>query len=299
MELLRRAVLTGALLTSLWLLRLAPLDPLLTIAPVDFARMQQEEARSVPDEQKTEAQRRRAVLPLSVYIEEFLQYNVVSASGPEWDRFLRSIDERTKALGPGAGVFVRPVDPPMANATEKLAAGGGTTYVSFTRPDVDVYYRVTQHRWTREDFPLGTRQGVPVPPASLFYPFRRLGWALMFGGIALFLLVPTRPASVRRPRVLEATGLVAGLFAFALPLFLIGGSAQALTRTPGLTASCWMVTAIGAHLFAAPWRNAPHPIAATVTRIDARFLREGLVFLLMALGPLGFVIWGTMVLWNR
>lgn len=76
--------------------------------------------------------------------------------------------------------------------------------------------------------------------------------------------------------------------AFAIPAWVVGGSVQALTTAPGLTASCWLIAAIGVHLFAAPFRTAPDPL-----------LRAGLVFLLMALGPLSFLIWGTMILWNR
>lgn len=105
MELLRRAILMGTLLSGLWLVRLAPLDPLLTISPADFAHQQRLEALSVPDAVKTEAQRRRAALPLSVYIEEFVQYNVVPASGAEWDRFLGGIDQRA-THSPSGAVFV-------------------------------------------------------------------------------------------------------------------------------------------------------------------------------------------------
>jgi len=42
MELLRRALLVGCVLPGLWLLRLAPLDPLLTVVAVDFAARQRQ-----------------------------------------------------------------------------------------------------------------------------------------------------------------------------------------------------------------------------------------------------------------
>src|SRR5512136_3298870 len=99
MELLRRALLVGCILPGLWLLRLAPLDPLLSVVPVDFAVQQKREAASVPDDRKTEAQRRRALLPLPVYVEEFLQYNVFPGVGPEWDRFLHEIDDLQQGEG--------------------------------------------------------------------------------------------------------------------------------------------------------------------------------------------------------
>src|SRR6476659_421496 len=114
MELLRRALLVGCALPGLWLLRLAPLDPLLTIVPEDFAARQKQEAASVPDDRKSEAEMRRAVLPLPVYVEEVVQYNVFPAAGPQWDRLLGGIDNleprRTAGSGPGA--------PTNANLTE-------------------------------------------------------------------------------------------------------------------------------------------------------------------------------------
>src|SRR6185436_17538744 len=103
MELLRRTLLVGCVLPGLWLLRLTPLDPLLTVAPVDFAARQRQEASSVPDDRKTEAELRRALIPLPVYVEEVVQYNVFSAVGPQWDRLLDDIDaiEKRKAGGFG------------------------------------------------------------------------------------------------------------------------------------------------------------------------------------------------------
>ena len=51
------------------------------------------------------------------------------------------------------------------------------------------------------------------------------------------------------------------------------------------------------HVFAGPWRNVPDPLIADSPR--ALFLREGLVFLAMALGPLAFLVTPSMILWNR
>jgi hypothetical protein len=117
MEFLRRALLVGCCLAGLWLLRLAPLDPLVSIGRIDFAQRQQDEARSVPDDRKTDAERRRAELPLSVYIEEDLQYNVFSASGPEWDRFLATIDAARTPAGASRRVVRRSVRVARPNTT--------------------------------------------------------------------------------------------------------------------------------------------------------------------------------------
>jgi hypothetical protein len=318
MELLRRALLIGCVLPGLWLLRLAPLDPLLSVVPVDFAAIQKAEAASVPDDRKTEQQRRRAEIPLPVYIEEVLQYNVFSASGPEWERLLQGIDEAAIGAGasrdlarrrsrdlpkPGGGarpVFFRSDEEPIRAALDKLAAGGGTTYVSISRPGEDRHYRVERRGWTRVDFRPGPGfTGTPSPPAFLFYPFRFLGLGSILAGIVFFVLLARSKRTGTRggPTFLETGALVAGLSFFAAPLALVGGSVQALTRAPWLTIPCWIFAAAGVHFFARPGRNAPHPGTEQAAR--ALFLREGLVFLAMAFGPLVFLISASMILWNR
>jgi hypothetical protein len=333
MELLRRAILVGCLLPGLWLLRLVPLDPLLTVVPVDFAARQKQEAAAVPDEQKTDAQRRNALLPLPVYVEEFLQYNVFSGAGPEWDRFLGDVDEIESARGARGKLsgrasadlpesedgsrylFFRPDEEPIRAVLDKVAAGLGTTYISISRPGRDVHYRVDRRVWTRKDFRPGAGfTGKPAPPPALLYPFRRLGLGSILVGLVLFSLLPGagRSGAGRGPATLEIVALAAGLLLFAAPLVAVGGSVQALTRGLLWTIPCWLLAAAGAHLFARPGQNAPdRPIAAPedarqATRAAAEgppgralFLREGLAFLAMALGPLAFLIASSMTLWNR
>jgi hypothetical protein len=301
MELLKRSLLVGCLLAGLWLLWLAPLDAVLTITPVDFSLQQKQEAASVPDAQKTEAQRRRADIPLSVYIEEFLQYNVFSATGAEWERLLAGVDGQ-----PARGTFVRPDRPPVDALADKLATGGGTTYVSLSRPGGDVHYRVVRHRWTRHDFQLGRGfLGSPSPPASILYPFRRVGLASLLAGVLFFVLLPSSARGTVRVGTRELAALAIAVVSFATPLFLVGGSAQALARAPAVTVVCWILTAAAVHVFAAPPQTAPDPLlpagASPGRRVPLNllFVREGLAFLLVALGPLALLVWATMVLWNR
>jgi len=326
MELLRRALLVGCVLPGLWLLRLAPLDPLLTIVPIDFAARQKQEAASVPDDRKTEAELRRAVTPLPVYVEEVLQYNVFSAVGPQWDRLLGDIDdlEKGKPAGGLGGrtsadppeptgklryVFFRLDEEPIREVLDKLAQGGGTTYVSISRPGEDRHYQVDRRTWGRRDFRPGAGfTGKPAPPARLLYPFRIPALAFSLAGIALFALLPgpRRPGARPGPTVLEAAALAGGLLLFSLPLVAVGGSVQALTRTPWLTISCWVLAAAGVHFFANPGRTAsgaavpePRGDSAPSRPVSMLFLREGLVFLAMALGPLVFLIAASTALWNR
>ena len=324
MELLRRAVLVGCVLPGLWLLLLTPLDPLLTVLPVDFAARQRREAAAVPDDQKTEAQRRNAQLPLPVYVEELLQYNVFSASGPEWDRFLAEVDraaagaagrlsrrasddvsdpgERTRYL------YFRSDEDPIRAVLDRLAAGGGTTYVSISRPGRDLHYRVDRRAWTREDFRPGTGfTGKPAPPASLLYPFRPLGLGCILAGAILFALVPSarRMGTGRGPGPFEIGALGAGLLLFLAPIVAVGGSVQTLTRGLAIALPCWGLAALGMHLFARPAHTAPAPpVAPTPSPEEASaarafFLRQGLAFLVMALGPVAFLIAASVTLWNR
>lgn len=321
MELLRRSLLVGCVLPGLWLLRLAPLDPLLSILPVDFAAIRQAEAARVPDEQKTEQQRRNAAIPLPVYIEETLQYNVYSATGPEWESLLRKIDELNAGRGavnalrrrqareavraPGAitPVFFRQDEDPMPAVLDKLGAGGGITYVSISRPGEDRHYRVDRRSWTRKDFHVGKGfGGTPAPPDFLLYPFRFLGLGSILAGFALFALLPgsKRAGATTGPGLLEAASLAAGLALFYTPLLLVGGSVQALTRAPWLTIVCWALGAAGVHLFARPGRNAPDPRPSReAAGGQGPYLREGLAFLAVAFGPLVFFVSASLVLWNR
>ena len=302
MELLRRSLLVGCILPGLWLLRLAPLDPLLSVEPVDFAAIRDAEARRVPDAQKTEAQRRDAEIPLPVYIEEKLQYNVFSAAGADWDRLLGRIDEINAGATTKSAVYFRQDQEPMPAVLDKLGAGGGVTYISMSGRGEDRHYRVDRRVWTRKDFRVGHGfDGRPAPPALLLYPFRALGLGSILAGIALFALLPgSRRVGGTGPRGIEIVSLAAGLAFFAAPLVLVGGSVQALTRAPWLTIVCWSLGVMGVHFFARPGRNAPDPL---VSRWDAGarglYLREGLAFLVVAFGPLIFLAAASLVLWNR
>lgn len=299
MELLRRALLIGSLLPGLWLFRLAPLDPLVSLVPVDFGARQARE-RAALDDRASEAQRRQAELPLSVYIEELLQYNVFSAVGPDWERLLAEVDART---GPDARpVFLRADVEPMVDAGDRLAAGGGTTFISLSRPGGDVHYQVVRHVWTRRDFdaPAGFR-GASPPPPGLLYPFRLAGLAAVAAGLLFFFLLPARPAAGARSRrpAIDSAALGAGLAAFALPLVMVGGSIQALTRAPWLTSAAWLAAFVCLHRFAAPARHAPDPPVASSPASRMLFIREGLVFLVMAFGPVVFLASMSLLLWDR
>jgi hypothetical protein len=125
---------------------------------------------------------------------------------------------------------------------------------------------------------------------------------LVAAGVALFVLLPR---SQRSPSLLgltfkDAVAFVSGMLLFVAPLLAVGGSVQALTRWPLQALACWVLAALGVHVFAGPGRNAPDtPGAGSQGRLPVLFVREGLVFLAMALGPLAFLVSASMILWNR
>jgi len=298
MELLRRALLVGCVLPALWLFRLATLDPLISIIRVDPAAQQK----------------------------QGLPHASPSVSGQEWDVFLRDIDAMEQGLGPenrwrmsadlpesggtARWVFYRPDEKPIGTLLDKLAIGGGTAFVSLSRRDGDLHYRVDQREWTRQDFRPGAGfTGKPIPPSILLYPFQYVAIAILLVGIALFLLIPspTRAGGGVSPG--EFALLAMALLLFAGPLFATGGSVQALTRGLPLTLPCWLLGALAVHFFAKPGVNAPHPLFPRAEdppgagRVEAgnlpTFLRWGFVMLAVAIGPLVALVAVSMRFWNR
>ena len=156
--------------------------------------------------------------------------------------------------------------------------------------------------FTRADFRPGAGfSGRPTPPGSLLHPFRMLGLGCILAGLAFFALLPRQGAAPSEgSRLREAAALGIGLLCFAAPLAAVAGSVQALTRGFALTIPLWLVAFAGMHVFAGPARSAPDPLAAAAGGADRlRFVREGLAFLAIAFGPLAFLVFASLTLWNR
>lgn len=291
MELLRRSLLLGCLLPGLWLLRLTPLEPLVTISLAD----------APAGMQGLEVQR---------------------GSGPGWDALLEDVESLAKGRVPPRvenRVTWPPSDPDVANFNLFVQAGdqaigralwnvvaSGTTYVSAARPGGDARYRMDLHTWTRSDFRPGAGfTGQPRPPSSLLYPLRLFGVALLLAGVVLFAALPS-PTRARGPMSLTEIAVLAGVaFLFSAPLFAVGGSVQALTRAAWLTIPCWILAAGSMHLFAKPVHNIPHLLAAgdPEAMSDAprhpAFMRTGAAFLAVAFGPVAVLVTASVALWNR
>ena len=87
--------------------------------------------------------------------------------------------------------FFRSDEEPLRAVLDKLAQGGGTTYVSISRPGEDRHYQVDRRVWSRRDFRPGAGfTGRPAPPARLLYPFRNVALLIVLSGIVFFALLP-------------------------------------------------------------------------------------------------------------
>jgi hypothetical protein len=300
MELLRRALLVGCALPALWLLRLATLDPVVSVVALGPASPQQGASRSAL---------------------------IGTVSGPDWERFLRYVDvlengetapqdrwrlgaDAAEDGGKARWVYFKADELPSRAILTGLAAGGGEGVVALPRPGGDLRYQLRQWNWTRQEFTPGSGfTGKPAPPNSLLYPFEYVAYACFFVGIALFALIPSPTRSRGGLSPGELGLLVAALALFAAPLLVTGGSVQALTRGLLVTIPCWTLSAIAIHLFAKPGLNAPRPLVertgngkGTAPAPDANvpaFLRWGVAMLAVAGGPLIVLVAVSMILWNR
>jgi hypothetical protein len=297
MELLRRSLLIGCLLPGLWLLRLAPLDPLVAIARMDPAAQPKQGLADAP----------------------------TSVSGPEWDLLLRDVDAMGQGLEPAdrwrmgpdlpgaAGVarwvFYRPHEKPV-DSLQQMLGRGGTAVISLSRPDGDHRYRVERCEWTRRDFGPGAGfTGKPAPPSMLLYVFQVAALVLIAVGILLFALIPSTTREHGGATTGELAVLALALALFAGPLVATGGSVQALTRGLALTLPCWALSAVAIHFFARPGRNAPHPLLQPDPGLPGAsgddfghlptFLRWAVVMLAVAYGPMAVLLAVSLSLWNR
>jgi hypothetical protein len=298
MELLRRAILLGCILPGLWLLRLTPLTPLLTISPAASGAQAAGNAgeRTVP------------------------------VSGTAWGSLLGDLDRLQNGQQPpsvhlrvggdssgeraqGRHVFFRPTDEPFGSIGDRIAAAGGHALVTIQGAGGDRCYRVDRHAWTSDDFRSpGGFTGTPTPPSWLLYPFQIVGLAFLLAGTVLFLLLPSPPRARGGGTAPQLALLVVAIVFFAGPLFAVGGSVQALTRGLWLTVPCWIISYVAMHFFAAPRRNyrfhlLSDPGQPSEEEADAaahpHFVRVGLAFWAVAFGPAMILIATSMMIWNR
>jgi len=291
MELLKRALLLGCLLPGLWLLRLTPLEPLITIVPVESSAPE----LASPAEPPLVA----SGTPLGALLSDI---DALAADREPPDLRWRMTNEAPRHGFKPRSIFFRQDEKPVRAIADRLAGRESFLLVNSAG---NHYYRVDRLTFTREDFrPLSGFVGSPAPPSSILYPFQVVGLALILAGFGLFLLLPHGASGVKGA---DVALLLATAVLFAGPLFLVGGSVQALSRWPWITVPSWALAAAAMHLFASPQRNVRltlHPSAeGFAAGADAPPLRSvvrvGFAFLALAIGPATVLVASSFALWNR
>jgi len=292
MELLRRSLLLGSVLPGLWLFHLTFLDPVVTISPANDATGNM----------------------------------VQPGSGPAWEALMQDLDGLSRgrvpprvlgrmasapqgAGGRGFNLFVAASDEPIGRTLWSLAAATPGAYLSASPSGGTPHYRLDVHAWNRNDFRPGDGFiGQPRPPDSLLYPARLIGMALLLIGILLYVVLPNPVRSTRTLGGTEALCLAGVIVLFAAPMFAVGGSVQALTVAPWLTVPCWILAAGCMHRFARPVDHLKLQLLGASGDTEAAradglknpaFLRVGVAFLAVAVGPTAAVVMASLALWNR
>ncbi len=252
-------------------------------------------------------------------------FAVQQGTGPSWEPLINEARAAEHGVSP-PGARGRLVRVPHAGGGSRFhlftrlrgepvqweAGSGGkahdTAFVAAVGPGGPAMYRMNLHSWTPADFRLGAGfTGTPQPPSELFYPFTFIAIVLMLSGVGIFAALPGPTRGAGRFSLLDGVLLAAVAVLFSAPLFAVGGSVQALTRAAWLTLPCWILAAVCMHLFAKPTQNArlafsgsesAPPAALSEALHSAVFVRTGAAFLAVAVAPVTFLVFASLVLWQ-
>jgi hypothetical protein len=290
METLRRLALLVCLCAAIWLCYLASLSPVYTVQAVDFADDQQ------GLQPYTEQDQYLAQLPLDRYIQEVTAKTSIQVQGETWDDFFANVSaastgqpaaaQWTDRIADTSGyrpaqLYFRAGEPPLDTLAGQLTASGQQVFLVLTQRGETKYLRLTYHSYSDSDFGFG--RGVdPRPPDYLFYAYRRFSPWVALIGLLIYVALPRRR---KTPDVIGYAGwtLVLGDFAsyllsilfFGLPIFVVGGSLQALTQAWAPTLCCWALAGLGVWLllftaWLADYRLAVLPDRLQITTPDGR-----------------------------
>ncbi|MCX6558922.1 MAG: hypothetical protein NTZ26_00275 [Candidatus Aminicenantes bacterium] len=268
METVRRWILLAAVSAGLIMALFVSLKPFLTIEPVDMAAAQKDESRL------TERGQYLASLPLDQYIAEITSSQHVDVAGPAWETLLAdarraSLDtplppawkdhisrsEYDQAYYPRQIHFAAD-DPVWAGLDLGLTRNGQQTYLVLKTAAGASYFSLTYHAFTDDDFSFGSGLShSPTPPAAIFRPLRRFALWPVLAGLAVYILLPW-PRRRKSALQYQRWRIILGDFAsfllfvpfFVLPMFVLGGAIQGLTRGWVLAAVMWPLAFAGVWL---------------------------------------------------
>jgi len=270
METWRRLALLAGICAAIWLFQLASLAPTYTVQAVDFAGEQHDLQPYIERDEYL------AQLPLDRYIQEVTAQKTVQVQGEAWDEFFRNVSaassgqpaaaEWTERIADSGGyrparLYFHTDEPPLnalagqlAPDGSGLASAGQEVYLAFKEAAGTRYLRLAYHAYSDDDFGFGGSI-ISRPPDFMFYPYRRFSPWLALAGLAVYLALPRagkKPEVIAYPGWSLALGdfvacLLVAMF-FGLPLFVIGGSVQAITQAWLATLGCWALAGLGVWL---------------------------------------------------
>ncbi|MBM3293782.1 MAG: hypothetical protein FJY82_04570 [Candidatus Aminicenantes bacterium] len=265
MELVRRWALLAAAALAVLTAKAASTGPLFVIRVVDFAEAQGKESAW------TDQGRYLAQLPLEEYVRVKTKDAVLPVAGEDWAGFLEEAGAASRGeLGTKAWmsripadslrwkftpyrVFFRPDEEPLRGVAGSFSRDEETRYLVAAEGGKPVYLSLTYQVYDRDAFGFGGGfTGSPKPPTRFLYPFRKYSLWILFAGFIAYVVLPrVRP---KRDELYYARWrIILGDFAsmilfvpfFAVPIFVIGGSVQAVTLAWPLTLVCWPLAFVG------------------------------------------------------
>jgi hypothetical protein len=291
METWRRGILLACLVLALGSAKWAVLRPLLSLERLDFSTVQGRERAW------SEEGARLKALPPDATIAEKTRDKTVEVSGPEWAALfagLRAADANEPAAGAwldrapaderrwgftGKWYFFRPDESPVREVAARLTRNADRVYVRWPGPTSE-YLQAELHLFSNDDFQFGSGfSHMPKPPARFLFPYRRFsGWIALLG-LAVYVFLPRRRRekdAVAYPawRIILsdfASFLLIGPF-LALPLFIVGGTVQAVLRGWMLCLIFWPLGLLGVWLLRIVAGYAGYEI---LLRPEGLFIRDG------------------------
>ncbi|HZL83221.1 MAG TPA: hypothetical protein VFB98_07050 [Candidatus Deferrimicrobium sp.] len=229
-------------------------EPLARVEVVDFTQEQQDLGSFYglwTDEQKA-----LKAMPLADYIASVTAGKTTVVDTASWATFAHGVSlsqegnppDRTwrRRIGEYGSVYVRQRDLPSPDLVAGLP-DGEARYASLSD---GTWVKAVAVRLSSSDFTLGS--GLHGPPHSLAYPLRDMFFPLLGLAVLIYVLLPWPHRgegiiAYDRWRVVlgDILGLVLTVMFVAMPFFITGNSALAVTEYWGLTLVFWLIGLLG------------------------------------------------------
>jgi hypothetical protein len=269
-ELLRRSALVFCVCSAAWLVFYAPLDPLVSVKPVDFA-LKYEKAK--PAKRSADSLLAEDITPPVSSLKEFIskatEGRLIAVEGKEWEDFFQNVTKthegisakkewlkRASAQYRGAGLYFKADESPLKTVKDNLLSDSQRIYFSLKGNKEAEYLELTYHKYSHAKFHIGTGlTDYPAPPSWLFYPYRKFSLWIALGGFIFYFLAPKRKkqkGSIHFKKwFITGNDLAFSLLLiappFIAPLAIIGGSVQVFfTEGIFLLPIFWLIAFIGA-----------------------------------------------------